>query len=232
MEDDDNWEPIFSYNLDTIYAITMELGWPWKASKTRPFSTFFRYFGFHWNLQNKTVEIPEEKKKCYLTKLEPWIQGKKFTQRDTESVLGTLVHCSLVLPSSRCHLSALSQFAASFVHASSPFIKKESNQSVLSDLAWWRKQLSEPFCGTYISRSPPLSPLEFWIDASTNWGIGVILDGVWESWRLKPNWKKNGWDIGWAEFIARARSNPGDLPRPFKHSFSYSFRQSGCYSSS
>jgi hypothetical protein len=202
MEADDTWEPIFSYGLDSIYAITTELGWPWKASKTRPFATFFRYLGFYWNLQNKTVEIPEEKKKRYLTKIEPWTPGRKFTRREAESILGTLVHCSLVLPTSRCHLSALSRFTASFIHASSPFIKKEPNQSVLSDIAWWRQQLSEPFCGTHISRPPPLSSLEFWVDASTSWGIGVIFDGIWESWQLKPDWKKNGRDIGWAEFVA------------------------------
>jgi hypothetical protein len=103
--------PSFSYNLDTIFSITSDLGWPWKDSKTRPFATNFKYLGFYWNLSNKTVEIPEEKKKRYLSKLEPWIPGNKFTRRDAESILGTLVHCSLVLPTSRCRLSSLSSFA-------------------------------------------------------------------------------------------------------------------------
>lgn len=201
-EDDNNWEPIFPYSLNTIFTITKNLGWPWKNSKTRPFNSSFKYLGFHWDLQNKTVEIPKEKKTRYLTKLEAWIPGKKFTRCEAESILGTLVHCSLALPTSRCHLSALSRFAASFTHTSSLFIKKEPNQSVLSDICWWREQLSTPFCGTRISRPPPLSPIQFWVDASTNWGIGVVFDNLWESWCLKPNWKANGRNIGWAEFVA------------------------------
>ena len=134
-------------------------------------------------------------------KLQQWTEGK-FTRREAESILGTLVHCSLVLPTSRCHLSALSRFVASFVNTSSPFIKRQPNQSVFSDVAWWRNELSKSFCGTHISRPPPLSPVGFWVDASTSWGIGVIFDGIWESWRFKPNWNKNGRDIGWAEFVA------------------------------
>jgi hypothetical protein len=78
-DDDENWEPIFPYSLDTIFTISTELGWPWKALKTRPFNSSFRYLGFHWDLKNKTIQIPEEKKKRYLTKLENWTSNKKFT---------------------------------------------------------------------------------------------------------------------------------------------------------
>jgi hypothetical protein len=149
-EDEDNWQPIFSYSLETIFNITTDLGWPWKASKTRPFAPSFKYLGFWWNLTDKTVQIPDKKKNRYLSKLESWTPGQKFTRRKAESLLGTLVHCSLVLPTSRCRLSALSRFTASFTHSSSPFIKKEPNKSVITDIAWWREQLSAPFCGTRI----------------------------------------------------------------------------------
>jgi hypothetical protein len=62
--------------------------------------------------------------------------------------------------------------------------------------------LSNPFCGTHISRPPPISPIDFWVDASTDWGIGIVFDGVWESWCFKDKWKTNGRNIGWAEFVA------------------------------
>lgn len=202
INDDVHWQPLFSYNLDTIFSITLDLGWPWKDSKTRPFSTTFRYLGFHWDLSRKTVEIPDEKKERYSLKLGCWISGKKFTRRDIESILGTLSHCSLALPIGRCHLPSLYRFAASFTNASSPFVKKMPNQSVLSDIAWWREQLSLSFCGSSISRPPLVSPVEFWVDASTDWGVGVVFNNIWDSWRLKGNWKSNGRDIGWAEFIA------------------------------
>ncbi|PPQ84532.1 hypothetical protein CVT24_006664, partial [Panaeolus cyanescens] len=97
----------FSHTLETLYQIASELGWPWKHSKTRPPAPKFTYLGFLWDIPNKTVELPPNKKTKYLAKLALWIPGKKFTQREAENLLGTLVHCSLALPSSRTHLPSL-----------------------------------------------------------------------------------------------------------------------------
>lgn len=38
--------PTFSYSLTDIYALVKRLGWPWKESKTRPFSKEFTYLCF------------------------------------------------------------------------------------------------------------------------------------------------------------------------------------------
>ncbi|PPR01104.1 hypothetical protein CVT24_000412 [Panaeolus cyanescens] len=64
--------PIYTYSLDSIYSLASSLGWPWKLSKTTPFHSTFKYLGFLWNLISKTVEIPEEKKTKYLSKLTRW----------------------------------------------------------------------------------------------------------------------------------------------------------------
>jgi hypothetical protein len=191
-----------SYTLDDLYKIATQLGWPWKGSKTRPFSTFFRYLGFDWDIPSKRVSIPDEKRTRYLTKLSPWVCSNKFTRKEAESVLGTLVHCSLVLPNGRSRLPALSHFAASFNYTSSPFIRKTPNPSVLSDISWWRTELSNTFCGSTLSQPPPPQDVGFWVDASTSWGIGIVFNGCWESWQLRSGWNKNGRDIGWAEFVA------------------------------
>ncbi|PPQ94251.1 hypothetical protein CVT25_004971 [Psilocybe cyanescens] len=190
------------YTLDTIYAITTPLGWPWKHSKTRPFSEIFKYLGFLWNLKHKTVQIPDDKKTQYLVKLTPWVEGQKFTLRETESIFGTLVHCSLAVPEGCSRLPALSRFVSSFLRSESPFSRRTPNKSVLTDITWWRKCLEQKFCGSSLAAPPIQSPLEFWVDASTDWGIGVVFDGEWNSWKLKKNWKSNGRNIGWAEFVA------------------------------
>ena len=179
-----DWTPSFPYSLDSIFAFTSPLGWPWKDSKTRPFAPFFKYLGFIWDLVAKTVQLPEDKKSRYLLKLEPWLPGRKFTQREAQSLLGTLVHCSLAMPDSRSRLPALSRFAASFNVALSPFIRKSPNSSVLSDIVWWRDRLSTKFAGSHLRRPPPPSPIDFWVDASTNWGIGVVFNGQWDSWKF------------------------------------------------
>jgi hypothetical protein len=104
----------FSYSLANIYALASQLGWPWKDSKAKPFSLHFKYLGFSWSLSAKTIKILPEKKACYVTKLLPWNPDPRFSRKDTESLLGTLVHCSLALPNRFSCLSALSHFAASF----------------------------------------------------------------------------------------------------------------------
>ena len=198
----DSNSPVFSYSLTDIYDLATRLGWPWKLSKTRPFATTFKYLGFIWDLSHKTVQIPDDKKQRYISKLEPWVPGQKFSRKDAESILGTLVHCSLALPNGRSHLPAISRFASSFNYSTSSFITKTPNPSVITDIVWWRAQLANSFCGSSLSKPPPISPIEFWVDASSSWGIGVVLGTEWDYWKLRPRWDRDGRNIGWAEIVA------------------------------
>ena len=194
--------PSFSYALSDVYDVAKQLGWPWKDSKTKPFAPQFKYLGFTWDLSMKSVQIPDAKKLHYLSKLQPWTIGQKFSKREAESVLGTLVHCSLAVPDGRSRLPSISRFVTSFNYSSSPFIWKTPNQSVLTDIIWWRTQLSSSFCGSMLSKPPPLSPVDLWVDASSSWGIGVIFDREWDAWQLRSGWNKDGRNIGWAEIVA------------------------------
>jgi hypothetical protein len=198
----DGGTPSFSYSLSDLYNLATRLGWPWKHSKTKPFASTFKYVGFLWSLSSKSVQIPEPKKARYLAKLEPWVTGRKFSKKEAESVLGTLVHCSLAVPDGRSHLPSIARFVTSFNYASSPFTRLTPNPSVLSDINWWRSQLSADFCGSLLLKPPPISPVEVWVDASSSWGIGLIFASEWDSWKLKPNWDKDGRNIGWAEIVA------------------------------
>jgi hypothetical protein len=194
--------PLFSYSLSDIYSLAEQLGWPWKKAKTRPFNPQFKYLGFIWDLSTKTVQIPDAKKISYLTKLQPWTSGQKFSKKEAESVLGTLVHCSLAIPDGRSRLPSISRFSSSFNHLSSPFARKAPSSTILSDLQWWRTQLSADFCGSTLSKPPPVSDIEFWVDASSSWGIGVVFNNEWDFWKLQPGWDKDGRNIGWAEMVA------------------------------
>jgi hypothetical protein len=114
--------PTFSYSLSDIFQVAFQLGWPWKDSKTKPFASHFKYLGFLWHLPTETVEISDDKKLCYLTKLEPWTSGHKFSRKDTELILGALVYCSLAIPDGQSRLPLISCFASSFNHFLSPFV--------------------------------------------------------------------------------------------------------------
>jgi len=39
------------------------------------------------------------------------------------------------------------------------------------------------------------------VDASSSWGIGVVVGSYWDAWRLLFEWKSEGQDIGWAEAV-------------------------------
>ncbi|PPQ81668.1 hypothetical protein CVT24_002936 [Panaeolus cyanescens] len=193
---------IYPYTTNLIHDIASELGWPWKPSKCTPFSNTFRYLGFLWNISNRTVEIPEDKKQKYTTKISSWISRGKSTRREAENILGTLVHCSLALPSGRSRLPSLTHFIATFNGTRSPFIRKAPPPSVTTDLDWWHSALSSTFCGSTLKSPPQPSNISFWVDASTDWGIGVVFNDRWIAWKLKDGWKCDGRNIGWAEFVA------------------------------
>lgn len=182
----------FPYSLSDIHNVASCLGWPWKDSKTRPFASRFKYLGFNWDLHTKSVQIPDAKKSRYLSKLRPWAEGQKFSRKKAESVLGTLVHCSLAVPDGRSRLPSLYRFVSSFNHSSSLFTRRLPNPSVFSDVHWWQDCLSMEFCGSFLSKPPPPSQIEFWVDASSTWGIGIILGHEWDAWMLRPGWDKGG----------------------------------------
>ena len=108
----------------------------------------------------------------------------------------------MALPDSRSHLPSLSRFAAYFNHLSYPFTCRTPNSSVISDAQWWHTQLAADFCGSTLTKPPPTSRLEFWVDASLFWGIGIVFNGIWDFWRLRPGWDRDGQNIGWAEMVA------------------------------
>ncbi|RDB16022.1 hypothetical protein Hypma_003463 [Hypsizygus marmoreus] len=50
----------------------------------------------------------------------------------------------------------------------------------------------------------PLTPTRdynIWVDASTDWGIGLLWGGQWDAWRLLDGWRGPGRDIGWLEGV-------------------------------
>jgi hypothetical protein len=70
------------------------------------------------------------------------------------------------------------------------------------DMAWWRFRLQEEFVGMKIIWPPEPIDSKSYVDASSGWGIGLILDRKWLAWQFKEGWKSEGRKIGWAEMVA------------------------------
>ncbi|KAF5329920.1 hypothetical protein D9758_018645 [Tetrapyrgos nigripes] len=71
------------------------------------------------------------------------------------------------------------------------------------DLEWWLEQLQLLFLGLHIIKPPAIdTSISLYVDTSTLWGIGLILNNKWLAWQFKEGWQGDGQHIGWAEMFA------------------------------
>ncbi|GAW08737.1 reverse transcriptase ribonuclease h [Lentinula edodes] len=74
--------------------------------------------------------------------------------------------------------------------------------SVLTELSWWYNTLLIPDFYRELRPKGPLMDLGIYVDASTDWGIGILLGDFWMAFRLTDDWKIPGRDICWLETVA------------------------------
>ena len=49
---------------------------------------------------------------------------------------------------------------------------------------------------------PPPIDLSVWVDASSDFGIGLLVNQAWFAWCLVPDWRGSSHDIGWLKSLA------------------------------
>lgn len=196
--------PEFRYTYDStlLFCTAYRLRWPWSLPKHRDFASHFKYLGFLWDIKNRTVQIPSDKRHKYLARLSAWAKLSKHTVKDAQALSGTLNHCCLVVPNGRSHLFHLNKFIAGFAHTASPFASHTVSQHLHNELSWWSSLLSQSFVGRSVSQPPPPISAAIFVDASTSWGIGVLIDDKWGAWKFNPSALSQGRDIGWGEMTA------------------------------
>jgi hypothetical protein len=192
----------FNYSSKLIWKIADELGWPWAPEKFVDFSSQFTYIGFSWNLSAKFVELPEKKKTKYLERISTWTLKSTHTMKEAEIIIGTLNHICLVVPEGRAHLVSLFKFRGGFKDVRHGEVKHRLPTDAANDIVWWRNRLQERSVGIKIIRPPTPMTNDLFVDASTGWGIGLVLDGRWLAWEFQDGWKSDERDIGWAEMVA------------------------------
>lgn len=77
-----------------------------------------------------------------------------------------------------------------------------ASNSVEKTLRWWKERLSNPSVYRQLRPLGPLQDLGIFVDASTSWGIGIIIGQSWYAFALADGWKIPGSDICWLESIA------------------------------
>jgi hypothetical protein len=146
--------------------------------------------------------LPEKKHIKYLNKLTIFLQKYEHAQvpkRELESVIGTLSHITFVFQHGRSFMSNLYEFLTDFKN---DYIPRYMRSSVISDLKWWHAILSYTHFPRSLIPPGPTRDYGIWVDASTEWGIGILWDGHWAAWRTADNWRGIKRDIGWLEGVA------------------------------
>lgn len=203
-------DPVFMYHIDlsTILQISKPLGIPWHSitNKGQDFTFMFDYFGFTWSLPRPpsdftcTVSLPDSKCLKLLAKVKAFICLSHFpvNRKSCTSLHGSLQHVTFVYRDGRAYLPRMSTFMSKFKNHFTLF---HVPSSIRHDLLWWQDLLTRP-SGSCTLTTWKTVDLDIWVDASTSWGIGIIVGTSWATWKLTPGWKTEGRDIGWAESIA------------------------------
>lgn len=182
--------------------LTADIGVPWSLPKLRPLASTQRYIGFDWHLDTKMVSFPVEKREKLEALVDSWLPLEaKFTCKETSSLHGKLVHASCIYPLIRPFLTPIATFAAQFT---SPRAHLSPPSAVRSSLTTINRLL--PLFPAQLPLHPPaLIDVGWWGDASTSFGIGVVVGNHWANWKWAPGVKvgpKQQYDIGWAEAVA------------------------------
>src|SRR5882724_6742948 len=168
--------------------------------KGQDFQSLVTYVGLIWDLDTCSVSLPSKKRTKYLAKIVTFLTkaNDKVTCRECLSIHGMLQHISFVYREGHAYLPSLSSFLSRFPN---DFISHHIPKPILTDLRWWQAILAIPCVPHSLTPRRTVDP-NIWVDASTDWGIGVIIADHWAAWKLVADWNSLGRDIGWAESIA------------------------------
>jgi hypothetical protein len=193
----------YPYEIEDIMAATECLGVPWHKEKLQPFGPLLTYLGFLWDIPSKSVSLPEPKRLRFKEKVDSFVgaySNARAPRKEAMSLHGSLSHIAFVYPRGRSYLPNLSSFVSSFGH--NKYAPRYPPHSLLSDLRWWSQTLTvADVSRSLVPRGPSVDP-DVWVDASTSWGIGILVGDHWDAWQLIDGWKCEGRDIGWAEGVA------------------------------
>ncbi|EHS64545.1 uncharacterized protein PGTG_22333 [Puccinia graminis f. sp. tritici CRL 75-36-700-3] len=188
--------------MDEIVARSDELGVKTNPTKISPFRLEQKYIGFIWNAAEKTVRLPEEKTQARIKQIqEILVHGKEFTYKQIEIMTGRLNHVSYMLPQLRCYLCSLYRMMNNWVFCHVP---RPLPLDARQDMLYWLKTLLA-FDRTRLIANPEPTEIGCVGDASTNYGIGVLIGKCWAQFKVRPGWNKGDLPqqgIAWMETAA------------------------------
>lgn len=191
-----------STTMKDIIIRSRELGVITSPTKCFEFAYEQKFIGFIWEGFNKTVRLPDRKLAEQKAQVAEFlVDGQKFSRDQVEVLTGRLTHVSYILPQLRCYLNGLYRWVHSWVHL---FARKLLPEDAREDLLFWRATL-DSFKNMRLIASAETKEIGWVGDASTSFGIAVIIGERWTQFRLRDGWgESNGIrrGIAWLETVA------------------------------
>lgn len=191
-----------STSMTKIVARSQELGVITNKKKCHEFKYEQKFIGFIWDGFHKTVRLPETKLQERIAQIVEFLKTDcKFSRDQVEVLAGRLTHVSCLLPQLRCYLNSLYRWIHSWVHL---YSKQLLPVDAREDLLFWHTTLLSFKNSRLIAATEPKEI--HWVgDASTSFGVGVLIGDKWSQFRLRDGWNeekevKRG--IAWLETVA------------------------------
>jgi hypothetical protein len=172
------------------------------VEKYSPFREEQKFIGFIWNGIRRTVQLPPTKLSERIAQVESFLtEDAKFSYDDVEVMAGRLNHVAYLFPQMKCNLASFYRWMKSWVNKSA---KRPVPRDVLEDLQRWSHVLADY---TPTRLIPEQTPTDVgWVgDASTLYGLGIIVAGRWARFQMKDRWQlytNHKKDIAWLETAA------------------------------
>ncbi|KAE8227835.1 hypothetical protein CF326_g7254 [Tilletia indica] len=188
-------------SVEEIMSITAELDFPWNPEKTVDFSPQPKYIGWLFDIAERKVILPRDKAERYATCAVEFQQETRRSLKEAMQLLGCLQHVATVARDLRPYLSEISAFIAGW-KKENEFQNRFVTVELRHEATHWVRALSPvPFVRSF-APPPERFPETIWVDASTEWGIGIVVGQAWSAWKWRRGWDRDGRGIGWAEAIA------------------------------
>jgi hypothetical protein len=188
-------------SMEEITERSVKLGVATSLEKCSGFKEEQKFIGFIWNGKGKSVRLPTKKLEERKTQIQAFLEsGAEFRYNEAEVLAGRLNHVSLLLPQLRCYSRSIYRWMNEWKKR---WATRAIPGDVKEDLNFWLDTLNS-YSETRLC--PISTPLEInWVgDASTSFGIGVLIGPRWCQLRLKENWRdaKPNRTIAWLETVA------------------------------
>jgi hypothetical protein len=193
--------PSAAVTISDVVSRSLDLGVQTNEGKCSGFRDEQKFIGFVWNGKNSTVRLPKIKLDLRITQIEVFLVPKaQFRFNDAEVLAGRLNHVSYLLPQLRCYLRGVYRWMNEWKKI---MATRTVPEDVLLDLAFWVETLSS-FEHTRLVQSSRGVEINWVGDASTSFGIGVLVGHRWGQFRLKETWRDGSppRGIAWLETVA------------------------------